>query len=138
MVSLILIFNLKVTNGSINGFIFYSQIITLSIPRWFHPAWMTTLWLEDKSIVGIPNIEVYKFSASTFPFGIWNLNFSTAIPATKLAVCITKSKGFFGAIAFWYVVAVYLLILLVLLYIWLVMYNMSYRFVVKVTRPVHQ
>ena len=138
MVSLILIFNLKVTNGSINGFIFYSQIITLSIPSWFYPAWMTNLWLEDKAIVGTPNTEVYKFSASTFPFSIWNLNFLTAIPPTKLPICITKSMGSLGAIAFWYVVAVYPLILLVLLYIWLVMYNESYRFVVKVTRPVHQ
>ena len=138
MVSLILIFNLKVTNGSINGFIFYSQIITLSIPSWFYPAWMTNLWLKDKATVGTPNIDVYKFSPSTFPFSIWNLNFLTVIPPTKLVVCITKSMGSLGAIAFWYVVAVYPLILLVLLYIWLVLYNESYRFVVKVTRPVHQ
>ena len=43
-----------------------------------------------------------------------------------------------GAISFWYLIALYPLVLLLLLYVWIIMYEKGFRCVVFITRPIHR
>ena len=43
-----------------------------------------------------------------------------------------------GVISFWYLIALYPLVLLVLLYVWIIMYEKGFRCVVYITRPIHR
>ena len=138
MVTLILIFNMKISNGSINGYIFYCQVITISIPGWYYPAWISSHWFGHSSQANLNYEELYKLSSTTLPFSIWNLNFLTAIPVPPAQFSVTCHANALTAIASWYVVAAYPLVLLLLLYVWSEMYNEGYRCVVFITRPLHQ
>ena len=138
MVTLILIFNMKISNGSINGYIFYCQIITINIPGWYYPAWISNLWFHQSSQANLNYEELYELSGTTLPFSVWNLNFLTAIPVPPAQFSVTCHANALTAITVWYVVAAYPLVLLVLLYIWLKMYNEGYRCFVFITRPIHQ
>ena len=138
MVTLILIFNMKISNGSINGYIFYCQVITINIPGWYYPAWISSLWFHQSSQANLNYEELYQFSGTTLPFSVWNLNFLTAIPVPPAQFSVTCHANALIAITFWYVVAVYPLLLLVLLYVWLKLYDEGYRCFVFITRPIHQ
>ena len=142
MVAAIIVCNFKVTNGTINGYILYCQIITLAFPGWYYPAWLNYFWLKENLVYDITSMsyhELYKLYALTFPFSIWNLNFLTIIPVSpyKLPVCITDTMDSLETISFWYIVAFYPFILLLLLYGWCKMYEEGYKYVVCVTRPIH-
>ena len=104
IVILITVLNMKFTNGSFNGYIFYSQIVSLSFPENYFSSYLVLSQC-----------------------GIWNLDFMTFV---FYPVCITSTMGSLGAIAFWYVIAAYPFFLLLFLYGWITMYNNGFRCVV--------
>ena len=114
VVILITVLNIKFTNGSFNGYIFYCQIVSLSFPANYFSSYPVLL-----------------------PCGIWNLDFLTFL-FFLYPVCITPTMGSLGAIAFWYVIAAYPFFLLLYLYGWITMYNKGFRCVVTMTRPLHR
>ena len=112
LVILIIVLNIKLTNGSLNGYVFFCQIVSISFPLYI---------LRGLNIL-------------LFPHNIWNLNFLNVI---SFPVCITPTMGSLGAITFWYVIAAYPLLLLFFLYGWITMYNKGFKCVVIITRPLH-
>ena len=114
IVILIIVLNIKFTNGSLNGYIFYCQIVSLSFPANYYSSYL------------------YLLS----PCGIWNLDFLTAF--IFYPVCISSTMGSLGAIAFWYVIAAFPFFLLFFFYGWITMYNKGFKCVVTLTRPLHR
>ena len=117
LVILIIVLNVKLTNGSLNGYVFFCQIVSTSFPI------INSVWF------------IIDTNCITFPHNIWNLNFLNVIP---FPVCITPTMGSLGAIAFWYVIAFYPFLLLFFLYGWITMYNKGFRCVITITRPLHR
>ena len=114
MILLIIIFNIQLTNGSINGVVFYSQITGVLV---------VIVYFYDDPVLGIPcNIFVLDFT----PF-IYNYS-----------LCISPNTPPLGALSFWYVIGFYPLLLLLLLYVWITLYDKGYKCVVFITRPFHR
>ena len=133
LVLLIMTLNINLTQGSASGYILYCQLLSTSFPglKTGYPAWL--------------QLPVSETSPITFlPFSIWNLNFLTVLPTCNFTssngtpVFITCSMDQLGAISFWYLIAAYPMVLLILLYIWLMMYEKGFMCVVYITRPIHR
>ena len=130
MVIVIIIFNIQLTNGSINAVVFYSQLIAII-----------------QSINGLINPDNYyhqiKFHTTIFrqlsaiPCYIFNLDF-TPFLFNYIPLCISDHMSPLGAISFWYVIGFYPLLLLLLLYIWMTLYDKGFKCVVFITRPFHR
>ena len=138
---IILVFNIKLTNGSINGFVFYCQIITIVYPG----LTLNVMFSAIKNIKSYNPCNDNNPSISgplnyntgllyLFPCNIFNLDFITVFPST---LCIQSNMTPLGALSFWYVMSFYPLLLMLLLYIWILMYDNGFRCVVTITRPVH-
>ena len=100
----ILVMNINFASGSLNGYLFYCQTLTLIFSgsiSWFIPS--------------------YLLLDLRFPF---------------LDTSVFKSP--LSAISFWYFLCFYPFFLLLILWIWLELYDKGYRLVVCLTRPVHQ
>ena len=125
LVSVLILLNIKLTNGSLNGYIFYCQILSISLTTigylFFHN---NGDYFDDDVFIKIINI----------PQSMWNLNFLNFVPY----ICISSTMGSLGAIAFWYVIAAYPFLLLLFLYGWITMYNKGFKCVVSITRPLHR
>ena len=115
IVLLILALNIKLTNGFINGVIFYSQMMNIT----YNSTYVSTG-------------EKY-FS---IPCNIFNLDFTLFL--INYPICITPYMSPLGAISFWYIVGLYPLILLLLIYVWIVLYDKGFRCVAFITRPFHR
>ena len=123
IVLLIIIFNIQLTNGSINGVVFYSQIIGIVYSTHFYNAFCDNDFMVDLKLSEIPcNIFILDFT----PF-IYNYS-----------LCISANTPPLGVISFWYVIGFYPLLLLLLLYVWITLYDKGYKCVVLVTRPFHR
>ena len=121
MVLLIIVFNIQLTNGSINGVVFYSQII-ISISfslyaYYYHYSYQLPLLFQ-------------------IPCNIFNLDFTPFI--YNYVMCISPNTPPLGVISFWYVIGFYPLLLLLLLYVWITLYDKGYKCVVFITRPFHR
>ena len=123
MVLLIIIFNIQLTNGSINGVVFYSHIIGIVCSTHFYNAFCANQFMVDPKLSEIPcNIFILDFT----PF-IYNYS-----------LCISPNTPPLGVISFWYVIGFYPLLLLLLLYVWITLYDKGYKCVVFITRPFHR
>ena len=114
MIVLIIVLDIKLVGGHITGYILYCQIISLPFAATFNPGQYYTEPLMS----------------------LWNLNFVN--PFLNFKFCISNTVGGLGMILFWYIVAFYPLVLLLLLYIWIIMYERGWRIVVCITQPVHR
>ena len=120
MVLLIIIFNIQLTNGSINGVVFYSQIIAINFSVYYH-------YYDD---------DLYFFNMFQIPCNIFTLDFTPFI--YTYVMCISPNTPPLGVISFWYVIGFYPLLLLLLLYVWITLYDKGYKCVVFITRPFHR
>ena len=123
IVSLILVFNIKLTNGFSNGVVFYSQMVAVAYSSYN----FLSKWDANK---------IAKTFLTITPLSIFNLDFTSFLISHSL--CITPYMSPLGAISFWYIVGLYPLILLLLIYVWIVLYDKSFRCVVFITRPFHR
>ena len=123
MVIVIIIFNIQLTNGSINAVVFYSQLIAIiySINGLTSPDGTFSTILQYLSAI---------------PCYIFNLDF-TPFLFNYTPLCISDHMSPLGAISFWYVIGFYPLLLLLLLYIWMTLYDKGFKCVVFITRPFH-
>ena len=115
MVILIIILNIQLTNGSINGVIFYSQITAI-----IHFTYNSS---DYSTII-------------TIPCNIFNLDFTPSL--YNYPLCIAPHMSPLGAISFWYVIGFYPLLLLLLIYVWIILYDKGFKCVVFITRPFHR
>ena len=118
MVLLIIILNIQLTNASMNGLVFYSQII---------------FFLYSDYILLLSTENGYQLLAS--PCNIFNLDFTPFL--VDYPLCIVPNMSPLGAIFLWYVIGFYPLLLLLLIYVWIILYNKGFKCVVLVTRPFH-
>ena len=124
MVLLIIIFNIQLTNGSVNGVVFYSQIILISYSDYYYD--------DDYDF----DYKYYYFiSLTKLPHNIFSLDFT---PFINHVMCISPNTPPLGVISFWYVIGFYPLLLLLLLYVWITLYDKGYKCVVFITRPFHR
>ena len=119
IVLLIIILNIQLTNGSMNGLVFYSQII---------------FFIYSDFVLVIPNNHLLNLLAS--PCNIFNLDFTPFLG--NYSLCIVPNMSPLGAISFWYVIVFYPLLLLLLIYVWIILYDKGFKCVVLVTRPFHR
>ena len=123
IVLLIIAFNIQLTNGFLNGLVFFSQVMSIAYAEMILEAAATPI--ERKWLYSEPTI-------------IFNLDFISMFNSTILPLCITPNMSPLGAISFWYVIGFYPLLLLLLLYVWITLYDKGYKCVVLVTRPFHR
>ena len=114
LVILIIILNIQLTNGSINVVVFYSQIIAIIY-----------------SLYNCPDINL-----TIIPCSIFNLDFTPLL--YNYPLCIAPHMSPLGAISFWYVIGFYPLLLLLLIYVWIILYDKGFQCVVFITRPFHR
>ena len=119
LVLIIIIFNIQLTNGSINGLVFYSQVMFFTYSNY-------TLLASNKQLVILHAIPCNIFSLDFTPF------------LGNYSLCIAPNMSPLGAISFWYVIGFYPLLLLLLLYVWITLYDKGYKCVVFITRPFHR
>ena len=110
----IIVLDIKLVGGHITGYILYCQIVSLPFAAILNPGQHYTEPLMS----------------------LWNLNFVN--PFMSFKFCISNHASGLEVIIFWYIVAFYPLVLLLLLYIWIIMYERGWRMVVCITRPVHR
>ena len=132
MVLLIIVLNIQLTSGTFNALVFYSQILTTVYPS-----------LTFNTILGHPSCYYYDpttilhFSKLfLIPFNILNLDFILFF--NDYPLCISSATTPLGAVLFWYVIGLYPLVLLLLLYVWITLYNKGYKVIVLITRPIHR
>uniref|UniRef100_A0A1X7SXA2 Uncharacterized protein n=1 Tax=Amphimedon queenslandica TaxID=400682 RepID=A0A1X7SXA2_AMPQE len=80
------------------------------------------------------NYQIQYLYAS--PSNVFNLDFTPFLG--NYSLCIAPHMSPLGAISFWYVVGFYPLLLLLLLYVWITLYDKGYKCVVFITRPFHR
>ena len=81
------VLHINITNGHMNGFILYSQLVSLDLPGLGSTAWVpssisTTYYMNTKQFASVP---------LTF-YSIWNLNFLTLVP-TPFSIPNTSAAG---------------------------------------------
>ena len=121
MVLLMIVLNIQLTSGSINALVFYSQILTTVYPG-----------LTSNIIFGT---SCYN-SIYLIPFNIFNLDFTLFLADYPL--CILSATTPLEALSFWYVIGLHPLVLLLLLYVWITLYDKGYKVIVLITRPIHR
>ena len=122
MVLLIMILNIQLTNGSINGVVFYAQIIMSIYSVYYYYYYY-------------PDPENKVLSLTEIPCNIFNLDLTQFM--YDYSICTSDFMTPLGAISFWYVIGFYPLLLLLLLYIWMTLYHKGFKCVVFITRPFH-
>ena len=120
---LIIVLNIQITDGLLHSVVFYSQI--LSLFYFDYPIGRYQYMLEETFFV-IPLL----------PCSIFNLNFMPFL--FDYPLCIIPQMSPLLVIFFWYVIEFYPLLLLLLLYVWITLYDKGYKCVVFITRPFHR
>ena len=123
MTLLIIVLNIQITGGFLHGIVFYSQMVSLFY--FDYPIEKYGSMSEDTILV-IPLL----------PCGIFNLNLMPFL--FNYPLCIAPQMSPLLVISFWYVIGFYPLLLLLLLYVWITLYNKGYKCVVFITRPFHR
>ena len=128
MVLLIIVLNIQLTNGSINGLVLYSQMTLIMFPEFI---------FSDGYLANDFYGSYYLWLLGLIPRIIFNLDF-TPLLYNSIPLCITPNMSPLGAVSFWYVIGFYPLLLLLLIYVWIVLYDKGFRCVVCITRPFHR
>ena len=122
MVLLIIVLNIQLTSGSINALVFYSQILTTVYPGLIY-------YIEFPTCLDSYNLFL-------IPLNVFNLDFTLFL--NDYPLCISSATTPLGAISFWYVIGLYPLLLLLLLYVCVTLYDKGYKVIVLITRPIHR
>ena len=136
MVAVIAILNVNLNQGSLNVYIFFCQITTIPFPSVGYSTWTESVNF---------NIDTGLTNAFLTPFSIWNLDFINFpsykkyndITETSVSICTSSNTTPLGALSFWYIIAFYPLVLILILYNCVVLYNKGCKCVVCIVRPVH-
>ena len=132
LVLIIAVFNIKLTIGIVTGFVIYCQILSVELPGWYYPPWLS---LNDGTHVGNESISF----AITSTYAFFNMNFLAFFTFTyPWNVCLTNNMTALAVISFGYIVAFYPLLLTALLFAWVALYDKGILPIVKLTIPLHK
>ena len=115
---ILVIFNISLTSGPANAFIFFCQMITTSV----------ALYTSN-----IPPYDNFRKVYMTI-YGVWNLHFFDAILPHY---CLNTHMNVAAMIALKYIVAVFPLLLILVVYSIIWMYNRGTQPVTVLCRPIH-
>ena len=113
MMIVLAVLHINITNGNLNWFVLYSQIIS------------SMLLLSNFGTLNLEILSVYS---------IWNFNFLTLFPSL---FCIKHIDTAARVISIQYIIAACPLLFIAVAYTWIQWYNNGYRFVLCITRPLH-
>ena len=131
MMTILAVLHINLTDGYLNGFILYSQLVTLQFPGFGYPSWVFT-----EKVYSTLNFSFEVNALFSSVYSIWNLNF--LIVTLHFPVCILSVDTALKVLALQYVVAFCPLVFIMVSYIWIQLYSRGYRVVVCITRPVHK
>ena len=134
MVLLIIIFNIQLTNGSINGVVFYSQSVAVLYTMYYYYYYYYYKDYDEYDYFTDHYIKILPLTQ--IPCNIFNLDFTPFV--YNYPLCISTNTTPLGVLSFWYVIGFYPLLLLLLLYVWITLYDKGYKCVVFITRPFHR
>uniref|UniRef100_A0A1X7UTN1 Uncharacterized protein n=1 Tax=Amphimedon queenslandica TaxID=400682 RepID=A0A1X7UTN1_AMPQE len=135
MVLLIIIFNIQLTNGSINGVVFYSQSIAILYYIYYFYYYYDK-YDDDEDYPYFNEHYIQLLPLTEIPCNIFNLDFTPFL--YNYPLCISTNTTPLGVFSFWYVIGFYPLLLLLLLYVWITLYDKGFKCVVFITRPFHR
>lgn len=110
---LVILFSVSVTSPSMNAFIFFSQIVSVSFNTNTH-AWF----------FGVERINKDLEDPIVFLYGVWNLEFFKGVFP---GICLNESLKTLDILVINYVKALYPMILLALCYVCIKMYDANFR-----------
>ena len=115
----VVVLDIRVTSAQANAFIFFAQVF----PNVFT--------LNGGGAIPMPQAGTYLVRVCVFLYNMWNLQFF------KLDICLSPTLSSLQAISLTYLEAAYplLMILIVSLFVWL--YEGGVRFVICIFRPLH-
>ncbi len=124
----LIVFNISITSGPANGFILFAQIVS-------NPVTVTRTFNELRTIVDVKNeylIDIVRV-VLILPYSIWNLEFVSLLPP----FCVTKDHNFkaIHAYAMNYITAFYPLVLILITYIFIKLYDRNYRIIKILWKP---
>ena len=123
-----MVFQLHVTSAKMNVFVFLCQYITC-VTTLLSPYTYTYVYSDSR----LTTIHFILFALLSF-YGIWNLDFfQYFIPV----FCISSDMSTLHTLALEYIVAVYPLLLTLVIYVCVEMYDRGVRVVVCMWRPFH-
>ena len=123
---LIIIFQLHITSPKMNAFVFLCQFITCTNT-------LTSPYMYVHYTSNVTAIYFFELAVIAF-YGIWNLDFFRYfIPS----FCISSDLTALHTLALEYAVAIYPLVLTIVIYFCIEMYDRGVRVVVCVWRPFH-
>ena len=138
LLTLLAVLHIKITDGSLSGFVLFSQMMSLQFPGLGYSSWVPS-WVSIVYCMGwihpINFYHEYYLSIPLTVYSIWNLNFLNLDP---VPFCIPHIDTAAEAILLQYITAACPLVFIVVTYTWIKWYNNGYRLVVYTTRPVHQ
>ena len=123
---LVVTFQVSITSGPANAFIFFAQVLT------------TTFDIDGDGTTPLHNITSAASALQaiyTIPYDIWNLDFFEPVLPSY---CLSSHIDTLGFIALTYVIAVYPLLLILLFYIVVSLYDCGVRPVLCLCRPIHR
>ena len=120
MILIIIAFNIQLTNGFLNGLVFFSQMLSIAYQEMMMLDATNQKWLY------------------VTPTNIFNLDFVSFLNKSHQLLCIAPNMSPLGAVSFWYVIGFYPLLLLLLIYVWIILYDKGFKCVVFITRPFHR
>ena len=131
MMIVLAVLHINITNGNLNGYILYSQMVTLQFRELGYAGWVPTVGQQ---------FEIFFFTNHyvIFPlvvYSIWNLNFLTLYP---VPFSIPNVPTAVDVILLQYVTAACPLLFIIVSYTWIHCYNNGYRLIVHTTRPCHR
>ena len=142
MVAIIAVLNVNLNQGSLSSYIFLCQMITIPFPSVGYPSWLVSV------------TEIYDHNQlllfSLLPLSIWNIGFiyypsnffvdllDYPLQYNPVSICVSQSTTSLAYHIFWYIISFYPLVLALLIYCVIVMYDKGYMCVVCVVRPIHR
>ncbi len=123
---IVVLFHISVTRGSANGFIFFAQLLT------------TTFDIDGDKTVPIRNVTSSAITLQKIyevPYDIWNLNFFTSVVPP---FCISPDVDTLGVLSLHYVLAVYPLLLILVFYCTVSLYERGIQPIFCLCKPVHR
>ena len=129
IMTILAVLHINLTDGYFNGFILYSQLVTLQFPGLGYPS-----WVFSDGVYSTLNLSFMANAVFSSVYSIWNLNFLTVYPPFCIRFVDTALK----VLALQYVVAFCPLVFIMVSYIWIQLYSRGYKVIVCITRPVHK
>ena len=131
MMIVLAVLHINITNGNLNGYILYSQMVTLQFPELGYTGWVPTVGKQFEYFFFMNHYVTIPLVV----YSIWNLNFLTLYP---VPFSIPNVPTAVDVILLQYVTAACPLLFIAVSYTWIHCYNNGYGLVVHTTRPCHR